>query len=157
MIGQTDRAAAIAHAMAGQRDLYAVLRAGSVGVDAADVDDLLTALHRALTGTPEAGCLAGVDQAFLRAVIRAGVGFTRLRGQVAWPTIWPACPCIRFFCPRFLPAGMSHCRHRVSAQICRRFRTAPLTAGSRRQARAMDLGSMVKSASSTPPPNSLTQ
>ena len=80
MIGQTDRAAAIARAMAGQHDLYAVLRAGSVGVDAADVGDLLTALHRALTGTPEAGRLAGVDQAFLRAVIRAGAGLYPVAG-----------------------------------------------------------------------------
>ena len=80
MTGLADRAAAIAKAMTGQRDLYAVLRAGAVGLDAAGAGDLLTALHIALSGHPEAGRLAAVDQAFLCAVIRAGAGLYPVAG-----------------------------------------------------------------------------
>ena len=80
MSGQADRATAIAVSMAGQGDLYAVLRAGSAGLDAAGAADLLPALHLALAGQPEAGRLEAVDQAFLRAVIRAGAGFYPIAG-----------------------------------------------------------------------------
>ena len=80
MSGQADRATAIAVSMAGQGDLYAVLRAGSAGLDAAGAADLLPALHLALAGQPEAGRLAAVDQAFLRAVIRDGAGHYPVAG-----------------------------------------------------------------------------
>ena len=66
--------------MAGQRDLYAVLRAGAAGLDAAGVSSFLDRLHRAVAGTDTAPRLAGVDQAFLRAVIRAGAGLPPVPG-----------------------------------------------------------------------------
>lgn len=69
-----DRAAQIAGLMAGQADLYAILRAGAQGLTEAEVPLLLPALHLALAGRAEGARLAGVDQAFLGAVIRAGAG-----------------------------------------------------------------------------------
>jgi murein DD-endopeptidase MepM/ murein hydrolase activator NlpD len=66
--------------MGGQKDLYAVLRAGAAGLDAAGAGALLAALHRALAGRAEAARLAGVDQDFLGAVIRAGAGLAAVPG-----------------------------------------------------------------------------
>lgn len=68
------RAADVASRARGQRDLYAVLRAGSGGLDENDAADFLPALHRAVAGTPESARLSGVDPGLLRAVIRAGAG-----------------------------------------------------------------------------------
>jgi murein DD-endopeptidase MepM/ murein hydrolase activator NlpD len=77
------RAGMVARAMAGQRDLYAVLRAGAAGLQAAGVAPFLDHLHRAVAGTETAPRLAGVDQAFLRAVIRAGAGLPPVPGAEA--------------------------------------------------------------------------
>ncbi len=72
--GAAARAADLAGRMAGQRDLYAVLRAGAEGLDDAGAQALLPALHRALAGRAEALRLASADQRLLGAVIRAGAG-----------------------------------------------------------------------------------
>ena len=70
----TVRAAEVALRARGQRDLYAILRAGAAGLDAANVAALLPAVYLAIGPAPEAARLAGVDQGLLGAVIRAGAG-----------------------------------------------------------------------------------
>ena len=64
MTGIDKLAADLAARMAGQPDLYAVLRAGAAGLDAAGAGALLAALHRALAGRAEAArILLGGDGA----------------------------------------------------------------------------------------------